>query len=177
MSALSRPDRSEHADYYRLYIDLVPDGDILMTLREQLGDTLRLLQSVPAERETYRYAEGKWSIRGVVGHLIDAERVFAFRALAMAREDDIDLPGMEQDGWAANSEADRRALGELSEEWAALRRANVHMFASMDEETGRRTGRASGFDFSVRTFPWIIAGHELWHRQLLERDYGLGGES
>jgi uncharacterized damage-inducible protein DinB len=173
MSNLPRPAASEHAEYYRLYIDLVPDGDILETLREQLGDTLRLLQNVRAERETYRYDEGKWSVREVVGHLIDTERLFAFRALAMARSVDVDLPGMEQDEWAENSHADRRRLEDMAKEWAALRRANIHMFAAMDEETGRRRGRASGFDFTVRSFPWIIAGHERWHRALLERDYGL----
>ena len=171
MSAFAKPDRSEHAEYYGRYIDLVPDGDVLVTLREQLGDTLSLLMNVSADRETYRYAEGKWSVREVVAHLIDTERVFAFRALAMARADGVDLPGMEQDEWAAASGADDRELADLGQEWAALRRANIHMFAAMDEETAKRVGRASGYEFSVRSFPWIIAGHELWHRHLLERDY------
>ena len=174
MSHLPRPDATEHADYYSRYIELVPDGDILETLRDQLGDTLSLLQSVPEERETYRYAEGKWSIREVVGHLLDTERLFAFRALAMARSDGVDQPGMDQDEWAANSSAAERPLGDLAQEWAALRRANVHMFAVMGEATGARRGRASGYDFTVRSFPWIIAGHELWHRRLLERDYLAG---
>lgn len=179
MSHLARPERTEHAEYYGRYVDLVPDGDILETLREQLGDTLALLMGVPEEMETHRYAEGKWSLREVVGHLIDTERLFAYRALAMARSDDVDLPGMDQDVWAAASDADHRHLGEMGEEWAALRRANIHMFASMGEATGTRTGRASGFDFTVRSFPWIIAGHELWHRGLIERDYlgpASGGE-
>ena len=171
MSALPRPDGREHADYYGRYIALVPDGDVLETLRDQLGDTLRLLQGVSEEREGYRYAEGKWTLREVIAHLVDTERLFAFRALAMAREDGVDLPGMDQDSWVAASAAEGRRLGEMCEEWAALRRANIHMFAAMDEETGARTGRASGFDFTVRSFPWIIAGHELWHRQLIERDY------
>ena len=176
MTGLARPEPSEHAEYYRRYVALVPDGDILSTLRHQLGDTLALLESVPAERETHRYAEGKWSLREVVGHLIDTERLFAFRALAMARSDDVDLPGMDQDEWASASPANERTLEEMGNEWAALRRANVHMFASMDEATGARMGRASGFDFTVRSFPWIIAGHELWHRRLIEQDY-LGGEA
>lgn len=174
MSHLPRPDASEHADYYGRYIARVPDGDIVETLRDQLGDTLALLQRVPEDRETHRYAEGKWSIREVVGHLIDTERVFAFRALAMARADGVDLPGMDQDVWARGSNAGDRPLGDLAHEWAALRRANVHMFAAMDPSAGVRKGRASGYDFTVRSFPWIIAGHELWHRDLLERDYGLG---
>lgn len=170
-TALPRPDASEHAEYYGRYVAMVPEGDILETLRDQLGATLALLQHVPPERETYRYAEGKWSLREVVGHMVDTERMFAFRALAMARSDGVDLPGMDQDEWAARSNADARTLDDLAAEWAALRRSNIHMFAVMDAATGARTGVASGNPFTVRSFPWIIAGHELWHRRLIERDY------
>jgi hypothetical protein len=152
-------------------VALVPEGNILETLRDQLGETLALLQRVPADRETYRYDEGKWSLREVVGHLVDTERLFAYRALAMARSDGVDLPGMDQDEWAAHSNADVRPLDDLGAEWAALRRANVHMFASMAAATGERSGVASGYTFTVRSFPWIIAGHELWHRGLIERHY------
>jgi hypothetical protein len=171
MSRLPRPAPSEHAEYYGRYVALVPEGNILETLRDQLGETLALLQRVPADRETYRYDEGKWSLREVVGHLVDTERLFAYRALAMARSDGVDLPGMDQDEWAAHSNADVRPLDDLGAEWAALRRANVHMFASMAAATGERSGVASGYTFTVRSFPWIIAGHELWHRGLIERHY------
>lgn len=170
MSAWSRPDRSEHADYYGRYVGQVPDGDILATLRDQLPGTLELLD-VPERRETYRYAEGKWSLREVVGHLIDSERVFAFRGLCMARADDVDLPGMEQGEWAARSNAHERPLGELAREWTAVRRSTVHLFASLDDAAALRRGRASGYGFTVRSFPWIIAGHELWHRALVRKHY------
>lgn len=171
MSTLPRPAEGEYAPYYGRYVDRVPDGDIVVTLKDQLGDTLAILGGVPEERETYRYAEGKWTLREVVGHLVDAERVFGYRALAMAREDGVDLPGMDQDEWAAASGANGRALEELCGEWMALRRANVHMFASMTAEQGTRTGMASGNPFTVRCFPWLIAGHELWHRERIQRDY------
>lgn len=170
MSAWARPDPSEHADYYGRYIEQVPDGDILVTLRDQLPGTLALLD-VPSERETYRYAEGKWSLREVVGHLIDTERVFAFRGLSMARADDVDLPSMDQDEWTARSNAHQRPMEDLTKEWASVRRSAVHLFASLDDDTALRTGRASGYEFTVRSFPWIIAGHELWHRGLIERHY------
>lgn len=176
MTALPRPAAGEYADYYRRYVEGVPDGDILTTLKDQLGTTAELLGSVAPDRETYRYADGKWSIREVVGHLVDTERLFAFRALAMARSDGVDLPGMDQDEWVTSSNASERPLASLMDEWIALRRANVHMFATMDADAGARSGRASGFDFTVRSFPWIIAGHELWHRSILEREY-LGGAS
>ena len=171
MSNLPRPVAGEYNEFYRGYVELVPDGDILETLIHQLGDTLALLQSVPADRETYRYAPGKWSLREVVGHMVDVERVFAYRALVMARSTNVELPGMDQDAWVETSRANERPLDDLSAEWAALRRANVHMFATLDDQAGTRTGRASGFDFTVRSFPWMIAGHELWHRGLIERNY------
>ena len=172
MSAdLRRPSPEEHAPYFSRYIDLVPDGDITDILMRQLGETLRLLQDVPPGRETHRYAPDKWSIREVVGHLIDVERVFAFRAIAIARADGVDLPSMEQDEWAARSNAHQRSLDDLASEWAALRRATVHMFATLPDDAGGRRGKAGGNPVTVRSLPWMIAGHELWHRELLARSY------
>jgi hypothetical protein len=166
-----RPDPSEHAEYYARYVALVPDGDIATTLRDQLGETVEMLRAIPTERETFRYAEEKWTLREVIGHLIDTERMFAFRALAMAREDGVDLPGMDQDAWSTGSNAADRSLDDLIEEWISVRRSNVHLFGTMPAGAGDRKGRASGFEFTVRSFPWIIAGHELWHRHLIRRDY------
>jgi hypothetical protein len=169
--ALGRPAAGEHAEYYARYVDLVPDGDILETLRNQLGQTLALLQEVPRERENYSYAPGKWSLREVVGHMLDTERVMAYRALAMARSDGVDLQGMDQEEWARHSNAAARSLDDLVSEWAGVRRANGHMFATLPVGAGERRGRASGNEFTVRSFPWIIAGHELWHRERLAKDY------
>ena len=171
--ALPRPAPSEHAEYYRRYVDLVPDGDIVLTLKEQLAETLAPLEKLSEDQETYRYADGKWSLREVIGHLIDVERLFAFRALCMARQDGVSLPGMDQNVWAANNNADARPLADLTKEWITVRRGVVHMFATFDATTGLRTGQASGFPFTVRTFPWLIAGHELWHRGVM-RDHYLG---
>jgi uncharacterized damage-inducible protein DinB len=168
---LPRPTPSEHDPYYQRYVDLVPDGDILLTLRHQLANTLQLLEDLPEDRETFRYAEGKWSLREVLGHLIDVERLFEFRALAMARQDGVDLPGMDQDVWAAHGRANERRIPDLTEEWKTVRRGAIHLFATFDEAAGARTGRASGRSFTVRTFPWLIAGHELWHRKIIEERY------
>jgi hypothetical protein len=171
VSELSRPAPDEHAEYFERYIALVPAGDIIETLTRQLGDTLALLQDVPPERETYRYAPGKWSVREVVGHMIDAERVFGYRAITIARSDDADLPSMEQDEWASHSNAAARSLDDLAQEWAALRRSGVHMFATLPSGAAERRGRAGGNPFTVRSLAWITAGHELWHRDRLARDY------
>lgn len=173
-AALPRPADGEYAEYYRRYVGLVPDGDIVATLDGQFDDTATLLEGLTPEQEVHRYAPGKWSVREVVGHLVDTERVFAYRALSMARGDGAALPGMDQEAWAAHTNAHERRLADLLEEWRAVRRANVRFFASLDAAAGARTGVASGNPFSVRSFPWIVAGHELWHRDLLERDY-LGG--
>jgi len=168
---MTRPAPDEFNEYYSRYIDLVPDGDIVATLTEQMAETQKLLASVPADREDYRYAEGKWSVRDVVGHVMDVERVFAFRALWAARREEAEQPSMEQDSWADASNAGRRPLADLAGEWAALRRAVVLMCAGFDEETWDRRGRASGNAYSVRAAIWVIVGHEVHHRGVLEREY------
>jgi len=173
MRGLPRPRADEHDPFYGRYIDLVPEADIVETLATQLGETLALLQGVAPDRETFRYAPEKWSVREVVGHLIDVERGMAYRAMSMARSDEVELPGMDPDEWAGHSNASERPLDGLAAEWAALRRAHVHFFSTLGVEAGERRGRASGCEFTVRCFPWIIAGHELWHRSLLAKDYGV----
>lgn len=169
--ALPRPDPGEYNEYYARYIGLVPDGDVVDTLTREMRTTQELLASVPADKEEYRYAEGKWSLREVVGHLIDTERLFSFRALWFVRTGGGELAGMDQEVWARASSAGSRPLAELAEEWAALRRANVLMFGSFSPEDAVRRGVASGFEVTVRALPWMIAGHELYHRARLRRDY------
>ena len=171
---MHRPDRTEYAEYYHRYASLVPDGDIVATLRAQFPVTRTLLEAVPAEREEWAYDEGKWSFREVVGHLADAERVFADRALWIARDPSHTLPGMDQEIWASNSNARTRPLRELLDEWAAVREATVALIRSFDAKALAHTGTASGNSFTVRSFPWIIAGHELHHRGILRERYGLG---
>jgi uncharacterized damage-inducible protein DinB len=168
---MTRPAADEFNEYYSRYIDLVPDGDILATLTAQMAETQKLLSSVPADLEEYRYAEGKWSVREVVGHLVDTEHLFGFRALWAARGAEAEQPSMEQNDWAAVSNAGERPLADLAAEWAALRRAVVLMCAGFDEAIWARRGVASGSAFSARAAIWIIAGHELHHRRLLEQRY------
>ena len=168
---LTRPAPNEYADYYATYTSQVPEGDILELMDSELEATLELLASIPAERETYRYAPGKWSIREAVGHMIDTERNFASRALWFARMDAAPLPGMEQDEWAAASNANDRPLGELAAEFAAARRSHRAMFAGFDDEAATRSGIASGVSFTTRSFAWILVGHEIHHRSILQERY------
>lgn len=168
---LERPDPAEHDPYYGLYIDLVPDGDVLEILATQLTDTVVLLGNVPAEKEVTGYAPGKWSVREVVGHLIDTERTFVYRALAFAREDPSALPSFDQNDYATSSNANVRPLSDLSDELKDVRNSSVALFRSFTDEMWLRRGIASDVSFTVRTFPFIVAGHELHHRAILADRY------
>ena len=172
---MNRPGPDEHADYYAMYINRVPDDRPLIDVMREAPDALeQLLAGLPAERETFAYAPGKWTCREVLGHVIDAERLFSYRVLHIARGDAAELPGMDQDEWAAASNADRRPVADLLDEFRGMRTANAALFASLDEETLSRRGTASGFDFTVRALIHIIAGHELHHRDVLRTRYLTG---
>ena len=149
----------------------MPEGDVLELLSTQIGTTLEVLASMPPELEEHRYAPDKWSVREVVGHVIDAERVFAHRAFSFARDDAGPLPGMDQHEYAAASNAATRPLAELADELAVVRNATLALFRGFPEEAWTRTGVASGFSFSVRCFPFIIVGHEIHHRTGLLEHY------
>lgn len=165
------PDPSEYSPFYATYIDRVPEHAILEVLAEAPPALEKLLAPVTREGERYAYAPGKWTIRQVVGHVIDTERLFAYRALHFARSDPAELPGMDQEIWSAASNAAERPLVDLLAEFRALRQANVALFGSFDEETLSRRGVASGVDFTVRALLHVIAGHEIHHRGVLRRLY------
>ena len=170
-TAPARPESNEYAAYYEKYVSLVPDADIVGTLARQNEETLALLGTVTEERAGFRYEPGKWSIKQVVGHLIDAERIFAYRALAIARGERQALPGMEQDEYMAHADFDARTLADLTEEFAHVRRANVLMLRGLDAEAWQRRGVASDNEVTVRAIAYIIAGHEAHHVQILRTRY------
>jgi len=172
--ATPRPDPSEFAPYYATYVSLVPDGDIAERLAAQLEESVAQLGSVPAQRERYRYAEGKWSIREALGHVIETERMFIGRALWIARTPGIELPGMDQDAWIVTGEHDERTLASHLEEWRAVRASTLALLEGLPASALARRGVASGVTFSVRAFFWIVAGHELHHRALFRDRYGVG---
>ena len=170
----THPERSEYDPFYLAYVERVPEGDLLSILSESIDKTVALLRKCPAERERYRYAAGKWSVRELVGHVIDAERVYSYRALHFARADRSPLPGMDAPAWLRNSNASDRSLSSLAEELAAVRSATRCLFASFGTADWSGTGVASGRRFSVRSLAYIIAGHEIHHRGVLEDRYHLG---
>jgi len=170
-TAPAKPEANEYATYYEKYVSLVPDTDIVETLSRQNEETLALLRGITEERAEHRYEPGKWSIKQVVGHLIDAERIFAYRALAIARGDKARLPGMEQDEYMAGADFDSRTLADLAEEFSHVRRANVIMFKNLDADRWSRRGVASDNEVTVRALAYIIAGHEAHHVRILRERY------
>jgi hypothetical protein len=167
----SKPDKSEFLPYYGKYIDLVASGDVLSALANQMRDTQTLLGSVPSALGTHRYAEGKWSINEVVGHVVDSERIFAYRALRFARRDRQALAGFEQDDYVRTSSYNSFPLAELSSELDCVRQATIYLFKHFDEDAWMSQGVASGAVVSVRALAYIIAGHELHHREILRTKY------
>jgi len=168
---ISKPDTSEHDPYYSRYIDLINGNDILKTLSVQIDGSLALLRSIPSSKSLHRYAPDKWSVNQVVGHIIDSERVFAYRALTFARNDKTSLPGFEQDDWIRGSSFDSFALAELISEFEGVRRANIYFFQHLSVDEWMRKGKANKADISVRALAYIIAGHELHHIQILKTKY------
>ncbi|MEZ4415833.1 MAG: DinB family protein [Gemmatimonadota bacterium] len=167
-----RPQAGEFLPYYATYIDQVPDGDVLDLLATQIGETERLIRTFLPDREAYRYAPDKWSVREVLGHIIDAEWVFSLRALWFARSDPSPLPGFDQDIWAEASNAGDRPLEDLLREWRALRAANLETFRGLGSDVAMRRGVANGYEVTVRALIWVTAGHERHHQRLLRERYG-----
>lgn len=172
MIRITKPQPEEHADYYAKYIKLVGD-DALGALRAQSASTPRLLSGLSEAQAMHRYAPGKWSVKEVVGHILDAERVFSYRALRIARADATPLPGFDENAWVPAGHFDRRSMPDLVADYQTVRAATVALFSSLDEEALTRIGTANNQPFSVRALAHIIAGHELHHVGILRERYGL----
>ena len=170
---ISKPEDGEYAAYFSRYIDMVPDGDIVGTLSTQIGVTLAELRKISDANSRRRYEVGKWSVREMVGHMIDTERVFAFRALHFARNDQSKLPGFEQDDYIAAANFDDRAWSDLVDEFYTVRRATIAFFRGLPAEAWTRKGIANENTMSVRAAAYIIAGHERHHMGVLRDRYTM----
>jgi len=170
-AAIPRPVAAEYAPYYGRYIDKVPDGDLLRTLEDQGRETQAVLAGLSEAKALYRYAPGKWSVKEVVGHVTDTERVFSYRALRFARGDATALPGFDENAWVPAGSFDARSLADLAAELDAVRRATLALFRGLDAAALARRGTASDNAVSVRAIAWIIAGHERHHVALLHERY------
>lgn len=168
---IARPEQSEYLPYYEKYISMVPDGSIITTLSSQIVETLELLAGIPESQAGFRYASDKWSIKELIGHVIDGERIFAYRALRFARNDKTALPGYEQDDYVRSAEYDSWPLTDLALELKSVRASTIFLFKRLNADAWKRTGLANDAEVSVRALAYIIAGHELHHREVLRTRY------
>lgn len=171
---MNRPEINEYAPYYQGYIDLV-EGDNFLTKLAKVNDyTIALLATVPESRSDYAYADGKWTIKELVMHLCDTERVFQYRALSFARMDPAPLPGFDHDAWVPAAEAHLRTLPEVAAEYRSVRQASITLFSSFGERQLLQKGKANGLEMSVRALGFVVVGHELHHRKILQERYLTG---
>ena len=169
-----RPAESEYAPFYAGYVAQVAEVDVLAVLEGQPEVIRRVAASVPAEREGFRYALGKWSVREVFGHLADAERLFTYRALSIARGNAVELPGFDENGSMEHSGFDNRPLASLTDELLAVRAATLPLIRHLDSDAWSRIGTANGKSVSVRALVFITAGHVRHHLEILRERYGVG---
>src|SRR5579871_5565636 len=169
--AITRPAATEYAPYFEKYVSLVSAPDVLAALEDQPRETLGILSTLSEEQAASSYAPGKWTIKEMLGHIIDTERIFSYRALRFGRNDITALASFEQDGYVLASGSNGRSLADLIDEFVCVRRATVWLFRSLDSDAWTRQGTASGNPLSVRAIAYIIAGHELHHRRVLQDKY------
>jgi len=168
---IARPQAGEYGLYYEKYISLVPPDDILTALDDQRRQMVMLLSGRTEEDGDFRYAPEKWSAKEVIGHVCDAERIFAYRALRISRGDQTPLPGFEQDDYVRNGPFASHPMSDVVEDYIAVRRATLTLLRNLDEPAWSRRGTASNNSVTVRALAYMIAGHELHHRRILEEQY------
>ncbi|MGE0127177.1 MAG: DinB family protein [Blastocatellales bacterium] len=168
---MTKPDSTEYPQYFEKYISLVAEGEIVATLGKQIESTRSLLGGLDEAQGDLRYAPGKWSVKEVVGHLIDAERIFAYRALRFARNDQTPLPGFDENSYVANAGFGSCALADLAEEFEHTRKSNIYLLKHLDGDSWLRRGVSNDNEISVRALAYIIAGHELHHVGILRSRY------
>jgi hypothetical protein len=169
--SLTRPSDREYAPFYKRYVAAVESADVFAVLEQQIEDLRNLAGGLTPERETFRYAEGKWSLREVLGHIADAERVFGYRLFCIARGEQRSLPAFDEDDYVRNGNANERSASKLSEEFALVRRANLDLMHSLDDAAWTRVGIANDAEVSVRALAFILAGHASHHLQILRDRY------
>ena len=165
------PEKSEYNEFYQGYINTLPKGDIVQFLEDQKNELVTLLHVLPEGMEDHSYADGKWTIKQVVRHIIDTEMVFLYRVLAISRDVNSDLPGMNQDVYVDNANDDESSLAEMIDQFDKVRETSISMIRSIPDTALTNHGKASGFPLSVRAGIYILAGHAEHHKTILTERY------
>lgn len=168
---LKRPERDEYATYFDYYIGLVPEGSLLALLEQQGERTVEWYASLRSDQIDYRYAPEKWSVKEVLGHLVDTERIMSYRLLRIARGDQTPLIGFDENAFVAGAFFQQRELADLLEEYKAVRRSTLALVRGIATEAWERTGIANGNPLSARSLAYVIAGHEAHHCRILKERY------
>jgi uncharacterized damage-inducible protein DinB len=172
MRFIAKPGPGDYPDYAEMYMKLLPaETDILGHLGKSFLQVREFIYALPPERLVHRYRKNKWSIKEILVHLVDDERIYAYRALRFARNEKVDLPGFDQDVFAYYSDADNRALDNIFSEYEAVRLATIALFNGLPENSLDRVGRADNNEATVRALVWHIAGHELHHIHFIKENY------
>lgn len=168
-----RPSKSEYSDFYQPYLDVIPEGSsgLIELMNSSLEACNSLLEDLDSSKENYRYADGKWSVKELLLHIIDAERVFAYRALRFARNDSTELRGFDENLYVEFSDVSQRSLSDLLKEFNWVRKSNILMFESLDDEALSRMGRVEDNPISVRALGFIICGHLMHHLRVIQERY------
>lgn len=170
---MTLPNESDYASAHAPYVALVPEEDVLTAMQQQSSETQKLLASLDEQRASYRYEAGKWSVKEVIGHIADGERIMGYRALAIARGETQPLPGFDENEYVLNAAFDSWKLGDLSEEYALVRRANIVFFKNLPPEAWDRRGTANGAAVTVLGLAYVIVGHERHHLRVLRERYAV----
>lgn len=168
---MSKPQPEEYAPFYQGYIGLVGEDDVLEKLSSNRKKTYYFFLSLPPEKADFAYAEGKWTVKEVLGHMIDTERIICYRLLCFSRADHHPLPGFNENFYASRANYKNRNLEDLADEFSTLRKANLYLYQNLNEEQLKRKGKASNALVSVKALLYIIAGHELHHLKIIQERY------
>jgi len=170
---IEKPQAGEYAPYFQHYLDSAPNDNVLEYLENQMSNTLSLLSTIDDTQGLYSYAEGKWSIKELLGHVIDTERIFCYRALRFARKDKTPLPGFDQDDYVKNANFNDQSLNRLKTDYELVRKNTVNLFNGFTDEMLVQSGISNNVKLTVRSIPYILAGHEAHHIKILHERYSI----
>ena len=167
----SKIQSSEFNPYFKMYLDQLENVPLIEALANGASETNQLFRSLPEHKHEYRYEENKWTPKEILLHIIDAERAFSYRALFIARTDNANLEGFDENTFAENSNANERGMSDLLKEYNSVRAATINLFESFSDDTLKRVGKANGNTFSVRVAGFLTCGHEIHHRKVIKERY------